>query len=68
MSAILTGRLTRYILLSFALMLSFWYWRPSFQLQSPPQVPSVFIPAKLYEPGAVACTDNLAEEPKLVSL
>ena len=61
------GRLTRYILLSFALILSLWYWRPSFQLQSPPQVPSAFIPAKLYEPSAVACTDNLAEEPRPVS-
>ena len=62
------GRLTRYILLSFVLILSLWYWRPSFQLQSSPQVPSAFIPAKLYEPGAVACTDNFAEEPRPVSL
>ena len=62
------GRLIRYILLSLALILSLWYWRPSFQLQSPPQVPSVFIPTKLYEPGAVECSDNLAEEPNPVSL
>lgn len=61
------GRLTRYILLSLAIVLSLWYWRPSFQLQSPPQAPSVFIPTKLYEPGA-ACSDNLAEEPSPVSL
>ena len=66
MPSMLAGRLTRYILLSFVIILSFWYWRPSFQLQSPPQVPSTFVPTKLYEPGAVACTDNLAEEPSPV--
>ena len=61
---------TRYIALSVALCLSFWVWRQPFQsqFQSAPQLPSAFIPAKLYEPGAVACTDNLADEPEPISL
>ena len=62
-------RATRYILLTLLILFSFWYWRQSFQVQPPSsQVPSAFIPAKLYEPDAVACTDNLADQPELVSL
>ena len=64
MSSLTATRSTRYILLlAFALLLSLWLWRPSFhhQFQSPPQLPSAFIPIKLYEPAA-ACTDNLADE------
>ena len=68
MSSLLARRSTRYILLAFALIFSLWLWRPAFHFQSPPQVPSAFIPTKLYEPGAVACTDNLAHEPSLVPL
>lgn len=68
MSSLLARRSTRYILFTFALVFSLWLWRPSFQFQSSPQVPSAFIPTKLYEPDAVACTDNLAHEPSPVPL
>ena len=64
MSSLLTGRITRYILLTLAFFFSLWLWRQS--SQSAPQVPFAFIPAKLYEPG-VACTDNLADQPRPVS-
>ena len=70
MLSLFAGRPTRYITLSLALCLSFWFWRQSlqFKFQSAPQLPSAFIPAKLYEPGAVVCTDNLADEPEPISL
>ena len=67
MSSLLgSGRTARWFLLSLALLLSLWFWRQSFQ--SLPQVPLPFIPAKLYEPGAVACTDSVADKPRPVSL
>lgn len=67
MSSLLgSGRTTRWFLLSLALLLSLWFWRQSFQ--SLPQAPLPFIPAKLYEPGAVACTDSVADKPRPVSL
>ena len=60
------GRTTRWILLALAILLSLWFWRQS--SQPAPQLLSVFIPTKIYEPGAVACTDNLADDPRPVSM
>ena len=70
MSPLMTGRATRYLVLSIALFTSFWLWRHSFTSQSPsgPQVSLPFIPAKLYEPTATVCTDNLAQEAQTISL
>lgn len=65
MSSFIAGR-TRWILLGVALLISVWLWRQSFQPAQ--EVPFAFIPAKLYEPDAVACTDNVADEPRPVSL
>ena len=60
------ARTTRWILLFLALLLSIWFWRQS--SQSAPTLPSVFIPTKLYEPSAVACTDNIGDDPRPVSM
>ena len=56
----------RWILLGLTLLLSLWFWQQSFH--PAPQASSVFIPAKLYEPGAIASTDNLAHQPRPVSV
>ncbi|CAD6586981.1 MAG: hypothetical protein ASARMPRED_002960 [Alectoria sarmentosa] len=65
MSFLAGGRTARWILLSIALLLTLYFSRHSFQ--SAPDAPSGFIPSKLYEPGAIACTDNVADQSRPVS-
>ena len=68
MPSLMAGRVTRYLLLALVILTTLWLWRPSFQFQPAPPMPLGFIPAKLYEPAATVCTDNLAEESRPVSL